>query len=103
MSASSQVRFVTEIDPIDGAFSNDTEINLYRIVQESVNNAVRHAKATKVELTIERTAAGVRVAVRDDGIGIAAQAIGIARAASSVSIVTLKPFPSPPRTFSAGT
>jgi signal transduction histidine kinase len=51
--------------------SPDLEIALYRIVQESVNNAVRHAKATKVELTVERTPSGVRVSIRDDGIGIA--------------------------------
>jgi signal transduction histidine kinase len=51
--------------------SPDLEIALYRVVQESVNNAVRHAKATRVELTVERTAAGVRLSIRDDGIGIA--------------------------------
>jgi signal transduction histidine kinase len=51
--------------------SPDLEIALYRIVQESVNNAVRHAKATKLELIVERTALGVRLCVRDDGVGIA--------------------------------
>jgi signal transduction histidine kinase len=51
--------------------SPDLEIALYRVVQESVTNAVRHARATKVELDVERTAAGVRVCGRDDGIGIA--------------------------------
>jgi len=51
--------------------SPDLEIALYRIVQESVNNAVRHAKATRVELTVERNAKGVTVRVRDDGVGIA--------------------------------
>jgi signal transduction histidine kinase len=51
--------------------SPDLEIALYRIVQESVNNAVRHAKATKLELIVERTAQGVRLCVRDDGVGIA--------------------------------
>jgi signal transduction histidine kinase len=48
----------------------DLEIALYRVVQESVNNAVRHAKATRVELTIDRTAEGVRVRISDDGVGI---------------------------------
>jgi signal transduction histidine kinase len=52
-------------------FSPDLEIALYRVVQESVNNAVRHANATKIELVVERTNDGVRVCVRDDGIGIA--------------------------------
>jgi len=39
-------------------------------VQESVNNAVRHSKATRIELTVERTDSGVRLTVRDNGIGI---------------------------------
>jgi signal transduction histidine kinase len=51
--------------------SPDLEIALYRVVQESVNNAVRHAKATRIELVVERTKDGVRVCVRDDGVGIA--------------------------------
>jgi len=50
--------------------SPDLEIALYRIVQESVNNAVRHSKATRIELTVERTDSGVRLTVRDNGIGI---------------------------------
>ena len=50
--------------------SPDLEIALYRVVQESVNNAVRHSKATRVELVIVREAGGVRVCISDDGIGI---------------------------------
>jgi signal transduction histidine kinase len=51
--------------------SPDLEIALYRIVQESVTNAVRHSKATKIELVVERTAQGVRLCVFDNGVGIA--------------------------------
>jgi signal transduction histidine kinase len=50
--------------------SPDLEIALYRIVQESVLNAVRHSKATLVELLVERTGDGVRIAVTDNGVGI---------------------------------
>jgi signal transduction histidine kinase len=50
--------------------SADLEIALYRVVQESVMNAIRHAKATNVELIVERTADGLRIAVCDDGVGI---------------------------------
>ncbi|HSW83329.1 MAG TPA: sensor histidine kinase [Usitatibacter sp.] len=49
----------------------DLEIALYRIVQESVTNAVRHSKATKIELVVERTRQGVRLCVFDNGVGIA--------------------------------
>ena len=51
--------------------SPDLEIAIYRIVQESVTNVVRHARAKRVDIDIDRTPDGLRVAVRDDGIGIA--------------------------------
>ena len=51
--------------------SPDLEIALYRIVQESVTNAVRHSRATRIELVVERTGDGVRLCVHDNGIGIA--------------------------------
>jgi len=44
---STTINFVTELDPIDGLFSPEAEINLYRIVQESLNNIIKHSHATK--------------------------------------------------------
>jgi signal transduction histidine kinase len=49
---------------------SDLEIALYRVVQESLTNVIRHAKAKNVELIVQRTDAGLRVAVCDDGVGI---------------------------------
>jgi signal transduction histidine kinase len=49
---------------------SDLEIALYRVVQESVTNVIRHAQAKNVELGIERTPAGLQVTVTDDGVGI---------------------------------
>ncbi|HEY4997639.1 MAG TPA: ATP-binding protein, partial [Usitatibacter sp.] len=49
---------------------SDLEIALYRVVQESVTNVIRHAKAKNIELIIERTDEGLRIAVCDDGVGI---------------------------------
>jgi len=48
----------------------DLEIALYRIVQEGLNNVVRHAKGRTFELDLERTPEGLRVAMGDDGVGI---------------------------------
>ena len=50
--------------------ASDLEIALYRIVQESVANVVRHSRAKHVELVLERVKAGLRMAIRDDGVGI---------------------------------
>ena len=43
---------------------------LYRIAQEAINNAVRHASPRLIEVRIESTAALLRVVVTDDGIGV---------------------------------
>jgi two-component system, NarL family, sensor histidine kinase UhpB len=44
---------------------------LYRAVQECLTNVVRHAGANAVEVTLSRSAQGVRVSVKDDGKGFA--------------------------------
>ena len=49
----------------------DLEITLYRLVQESVANVVKHAHATSVELRVEPVQGGVELWVADDGVGIA--------------------------------
>lgn len=45
------------------------ETSLYRIVQEAITNVVRHARATKVDLMVERRGDKVRVLIEDDGTG----------------------------------
>ncbi len=48
----------------------DLNINLYRIVQESLTNVVKHAKASEVFVNIERLQASIRLGIRDNGIGV---------------------------------
>ncbi|MFV1966023.1 MAG: PAS domain-containing protein [Pirellulaceae bacterium] len=65
-------RFVSNGNaPLD---SDDTAIQIYRIAQEAVANAVKHADAREivVALTAERDL--IRLEVRDDGVGIRADA-----------------------------
>ncbi len=45
------------------------KLALYRIVQESLGNALRHSDATKVGVTIDVDVDGVTIRVADDGIG----------------------------------
>jgi signal transduction histidine kinase len=42
---------------------------IYRLVQEAVNNAARHANARSVHVDLRREESSVRVDVRDDGAG----------------------------------
>jgi signal transduction histidine kinase len=51
------------------ALAPECEQTLYRAVQETLENAVRHAHAAHVTVMIERTAAKLMLQVRDDGAG----------------------------------
>jgi signal transduction histidine kinase len=42
---------------------------IYRLVQEAVNNAVRHANARTVEVSVRKERQQVNVTVQDDGPG----------------------------------
>ncbi|MFO0659151.1 MAG: sensor histidine kinase [Polyangiaceae bacterium] len=42
---------------------------LYRATQECLTNALRHAHATHVELTLERSTQGIRLVFEDNGVG----------------------------------
>ncbi|RKD31198.1 sensor histidine kinase [Thermohalobacter berrensis] len=46
------------------------DVTLYRIVQESLTNAVRHGKASKVKIDLEYTYKTVNFKIKDNGIGI---------------------------------
>lgn len=47
------------------------DINFYRIVQEAVTNAVRHAQATQVDITLARLEDGeLSLTVKDNGTGM---------------------------------
>ena len=48
---------------------SDTELALYRIVQEALNNVRKHARATSVQVTIEYQPGTIRMIIADDGVG----------------------------------
>jgi signal transduction histidine kinase len=45
------------------------ETDLYRVAQEAMTNVVRHARATRVDVLVERRGDSVMVMVEDDGVG----------------------------------
>jgi two-component system, NarL family, sensor histidine kinase DevS len=47
----------------------EVETALYRIVQESLTNVVKHARAERVSIVLTRKEDGVSVVVEDDGLG----------------------------------
>jgi signal transduction histidine kinase/ligand-binding sensor domain-containing protein len=72
---SSEISFSSQIDPVNGLFSKEAEINLYRIVQESLNNILKHSQATGVHLLMKREDKSVRLEIQDNGVGFDTEAV----------------------------
>jgi len=58
-----------EVDKVDGLFSKENEINVYRIVQELLNNMVKYAEATACSFTVKHTLGQVKIQFEDNGKG----------------------------------
>ena len=54
---------------IENALPENLGLTIYRIIQEGLNNAVKHAHATLVYLSLEKTDDGISLVIKDDGIG----------------------------------
>jgi len=50
-------------------FPYDVQANLYVLAREAVNNAVKHARPAHITIEFEYTPDGLRLVVRDDGVG----------------------------------
>ncbi|MGV7206768.1 CHASE3 domain-containing protein [Oxalobacteraceae bacterium A2-2] len=59
----------------DARQSADLAIALFRIVQESLTNIRKYAKASRVSVTLARQGEGLVLRIIDDGIGIAANTL----------------------------
>jgi signal transduction histidine kinase len=50
-----------------------TEISLYRVLQEIMNNILKHAEATKVTIQLNRVENNLNIVVEDNGVGFDVQ------------------------------
>jgi two-component system sensor histidine kinase NreB len=51
-------------------FKNEVEINIYRIIQEALENIMKHANAQKINLTLDHTGNNLVLQIKDNGKGI---------------------------------
>ena len=72
VAESSRINFTTQIDNIDNTLTKENEINLFRIVQECLNNILKHSQATEASIEIKKNVETLVVTVKDNGIGIEA-------------------------------
>lgn len=67
--ASNAGDFVAELDLQECDLPPHVEMSVYRITQEALQNIVKHAGASRVELAMHVAEDGVTLTIRDDGTG----------------------------------
>ena len=77
-SARGGLEIETEIE-IEHDVTGEEERVVYRLVQEALNNVVKHASATRVSLIARLADHQVRIAVEDDGNGFDASSVATGR------------------------
>jgi two-component system sensor histidine kinase UhpB len=54
-----------------GSLGENLNINIYRMVQEAMNNAIKHAEAKNIEINLSATKTGaLQLTIKDDGKGM---------------------------------
>ena len=71
------IRVNVEVQPHLGRFSSETELALFRVVQEGLANIQRHSGSPTSDITLFKDASRVTLQVRDHGRGMQPGTLGI--------------------------
>jgi PAS domain S-box-containing protein len=63
------IHFERRFENVDDLFPDEQATMVYRILQEALNNLVKHSQATSAAVTLERDLHCVRLRIQDDGRG----------------------------------
>jgi signal transduction histidine kinase/ligand-binding sensor domain-containing protein len=69
VSSSSEIKFTSDIDNIDNLFDKNDDVNFCRIIQESLNNILKHSKATMASVQIKLVRDEILTIIKDNGTG----------------------------------
>lgn len=69
VDANTDIFFTNEIENIDNALTKEASLHLYRIIQEVLNNMVKHSEARAASVIIEKKANLIQAVIRDNGKG----------------------------------
>ena len=62
-----QVKLIA--DELNDDLPESNRICIYRVIQEALNNCVKHSQASEVRVMMQRDAEGLTISVQDDGVG----------------------------------
>jgi signal transduction histidine kinase len=64
-----------QTEGMENRLDEAVEITLYRVIQEVLNNAIKHSQATEILVRIAKTNGNLQLSIKDDGQGLDLQLI----------------------------
>jgi PAS domain S-box-containing protein len=90
VAESSAIHFERRFENVDDLFPGDQATVVYRIVQEALNNLVKHSRATTASVVVERDLHCVRLKIEDNGRGFdKATVIGDHRIRTGIGLTSI--------------
>lgn len=80
VAAPSGIAFQIDVEDLDSVLPKESEVSLYRVLQEAVTNTVKHSGASTAWLSATLSASRLGVSVGDNGCGFVPGAAGRGRA-----------------------
>ena len=65
-------------------FSSIKGMNLYRIIQEAINNASKYANATKIDVSINNIDSRFQIHIKDNGLGFNIKTVELGNGISNI-------------------
>jgi two-component system NarL family sensor kinase len=66
---SQRLKIVLQIAGLENRLENSVEMVLYRVIQETVNNVLKHAKASQLDIQVMMDGLELSVTIEDNGVG----------------------------------
>ncbi len=67
ISTAAGIKVFVDYDEAIGRFESDYEINIFRVIQELLNNIIKHAKATEVHIHLNNEVGNLNIMIEDNG------------------------------------
>jgi signal transduction histidine kinase len=61
--------FTVQEDLKNTIFSSIEGMNIYRTIQEAINNSIKYAKASAIKIDIQQKNTSIHITIKDDGVG----------------------------------
>ncbi|HQE11551.1 MAG TPA: sensor histidine kinase [Flavipsychrobacter sp.] len=88
INSAKSLKAVLNVSGIVFSFPPDIELLIFRIIQESLNNTIKHAKANTVVVTLDYRVDHVYILIKDDGIGFDTNSPKLSKSLGLMNIAT---------------